>query len=185
MMQMSSMMRGAGLGGGGLGGTGAAVPGAFPAPGVPSSAVGTGTTGPTSPSTTTQPGAAGTGANMGVGAAGMPNPALLQALLGGGGFGGGPGGFGGLGGLGGGMGTFGAPAAAPADTRPPEERFQVQLQVRPTGSVTCRDPSHLAFFLQQLQDMGFTNATQNIRALLATGGNVHAAIEYILGGGGL
>ena len=39
--------------------------------------------------------------------------------------------------------------------------------------------------LQQLQDMGFTNASQNIRALLATGGNVHSAIEYILGGGGL
>jgi len=51
------------------------------------------------------------------------------------------------------------------DARPPEERFQVQLQ--------------------QLQDMGFTNASQNVRALLATGGNVHAAIEYILGGGGL
>jgi len=52
-----------------------------------------------------------------------------------------------------------------ADARPPEERFQVQLQ--------------------QLQDMGFTNASQNVRALLATGGNVHSAIEYILGGGGL
>lgn len=38
--------------------------------------------------------------------------------------------------------------------------------------------------LQQLQDMGFTNAAQNVRALLATAGNVHAAIEYILGGGG-
>lgn len=33
--------------------------------------------------------------------------------------------------------------------------------------------------------MGFTNARQNIRALLATGGNVNHAIEYILGGGGL
>jgi ubiquilin len=83
--------------------------------------------------------------------------------------------------LAGGGGGFGAPAAnpwaspfgagagatpaTPADTRPPEERFQVQLQ--------------------QLQDMGFTNAAQNVRALLATGGNVHAAIEYILSGGGL
>lgn len=38
---------------------------------------------------------------------------------------------------------------------------------------------------QQLQDMGFTNAAQNVRALLATGGNVHSAIEYILSGGGL
>lgn len=36
-------------------------------------------------------------------------------------------GGGGLGGFGG----FGAPpAAVPADTRPPEERFQVQLEVR-------------------------------------------------------
>ncbi|EKM61537.1 uncharacterized protein PHACADRAFT_190707 [Phanerochaete carnosa HHB-10118-sp] len=68
---------------------------------------------------------------------------------------------------GGGMGAFGGgvPPASPVDTRPPEERFQVQLQ--------------------QLQDMGFTNAQQNVRALLATGGNVHSAIEYILGGGGL
>jgi ubiquilin len=30
--------------------------------------------------------------------------------------------------------------------------------------------------------MGFTNASQNVRALLATGGNVEAAIEYILSG---
>jgi hypothetical protein len=33
--------------------------------------------------------------------------------------------------------------------------------------------------------MGFTNGAQNVRALLATAGNVHAAIEYILGGGGV
>ncbi|KAJ7867666.1 hypothetical protein B0H14DRAFT_2730619 [Mycena olivaceomarginata] len=59
----------------------------------------------------------------------------------------------------------GAAPAPPADSRPPEERFQVQLQ--------------------QLQDMGFTNASQNVRALLATGGNVHSAIEYILNGGGI
>ncbi|KAH0825943.1 ubiquitin family-domain-containing protein [Lanmaoa asiatica] len=156
MIQMSSVMRGAGLGPPGPG-----APGAFPTPGVPSGTAGTGATNPTSPSTTTQPGAAGTGANVGAG----PNPALLQALLGGGGFGGGMGGFSGLGALGGGMGPFGATPAAPPNTRPPEERFQVQLQ--------------------QLQDMGFTNAAQNIRALLATGGNVHAAIEYILTGGGL
>jgi len=56
-------------------------------------------------------------------------------------------------------------AAAPADTRPPEERFAQQLE--------------------QLQSMGFTNASQNVRALLATGGNVHSAVEYILNGGGL
>jgi ubiquilin len=60
--------------------------------------------------------------------------------------------------LGGGGGGFGAPAA-PQDTRPPEERFQVQLQ--------------------QLNEMGFWDAAKNIRALLATGGNVNAAIEYL------
>jgi ubiquilin len=65
--------------------------------------------------------------------------------------------------FGGGFGT--EPQSPAADTRSPEERFQTQLQ--------------------QLQEMGFTNASQNVRALLATGGNVQSAIEYILGGGGL
>ncbi|KDQ62985.1 hypothetical protein JAAARDRAFT_28976 [Jaapia argillacea MUCL 33604] len=114
---------------------------------------------------------------MGVGGgAGSPGLGSPGAGAGAGGFGGlggpGAGGFGGLGGWGGwggGYGGAGAGAAASpppaADTRSPEERFQVQLQ--------------------QLQDMGFTNASQNVRALLATGGNVHSAIEYILGGGGL
>ncbi|KIL71150.1 hypothetical protein M378DRAFT_65395 [Amanita muscaria Koide BX008] len=83
------------------------------------------------------------------------DPALMQQLFGSGN--GGMGGLGGLGGLGG--------STAPADARPPEERFEVQLR--------------------QLQEMGFTNAAQNIRALQATGGNVHSAIEYILSGGGL
>jgi len=92
----------------------------------------------------------------------------MLAAMGGAGAGGAGGadpfGLGALGGLGGFGGAAGAPAAA-ADTRSPEERFQVQLQ--------------------QLQDMGFTNATQNVRALLATAGNVHSAIEYILNGGGM
>ncbi|KAI7894348.1 uncharacterized protein EV154DRAFT_599986 [Mucor mucedo] len=56
---------------------------------------------------------------------------------------------------------MGAPAA-PADTRSPEERFQVQLQ--------------------QLNEMGFWDAAKNIRALLATGGNVNAAIEMLFSG---
>lgn len=65
--------------------------------------------------------------------------------------------------LGAGLPAGGAAAAASAE--PPEVRYQVQLE--------------------QLQNMGFTNASQNVRALLATGGNVHAAIDYILNGGGL
>ncbi|KAI0328438.1 hypothetical protein GY45DRAFT_1326297 [Cubamyces sp. BRFM 1775] len=138
-------------------------PGSAPAPGADAS--GTGAAG--APGAGTEAGAApGAGAIPG-----MFDPAVMQqmlAALGGGGAGVGAGAgaanpFGGLGGLGG-LGAFGAPPQ-PADTRPPEERFQVQLQ--------------------QLQDMGFTNASQNIRALLATGGNVHSAIEYILNGGGL
>ncbi|KAH9169100.1 hypothetical protein EDB89DRAFT_1987243 [Lactarius sanguifluus] len=71
-----------------------------------------------------------------------------------------------LGGAGGASGFGPGVGASPLPSGPPpEERFQVQLQ--------------------QLQDMGFTNASQNVRALLATGGNVHSAIEYILNGGGL
>jgi ubiquilin len=48
-------------------------------------------------------------------------------------------------------------AAAPLD--PPEVRFQVQLA--------------------QLSEMGFYDADANIRALLATGGNVQAAIDRL------
>ncbi|RXW15552.1 hypothetical protein EST38_g10301 [Candolleomyces aberdarensis] len=153
MMQMASMLQG----GNGLGGPGmfGAPPPAFPAPGVPGGA--------TSPPSTTNPAptSPGTGAANPAAANPLFNPALMQQLFGGGGFGA-PAANPWAGAFGAGA---GAAPAAPADTRPPEERFQVQLQ--------------------QLQDMGFTNAAQNVRALLATGGNVHAAIEYILSGGGL
>lgn len=47
----------------------------------------------------------------------------------------------------------------PADNRPPEERFQVQLQ--------------------QLNEMGMWDAAKNIRALQATNGDVNAAIEML------
>lgn len=132
---MASMLRGGGGGAGGmLGGMGG---GGFPAPGLPGGAAPTTPasptsatgTGPTSPpinpfnmfgGSTGIPGA-GVGASANTGAAnanpfGM-DPALMQQLLGGG-----------MGGGLGGLGGFGAPAA-PADSRPPEERFQVQLQV--------------------------------------------------------
>lgn len=160
-MQMSAMLRGSGLGGG-VGG-GARGPGLFGAAqqqqanaaGLPSINPSFNPSAwppfPPAPQTNTTPSATGEAQTPG---GGLFNPALLQQLLtaapGGGGL---PG-----------MGGFGAPVPS-ADTRPAEERFQVQLG--------------------QLQDMGFTNASQNIRALLATGGNVHSAIEYILGGGGL
>lgn len=47
-------------------------------------------------------------------------------------------------------------------TQPPEQRFQVQLQ--------------------QLNEMGFWDAAKNVRALLATGGNVNGAIEMLFSG---
>ncbi|EIM83168.1 uncharacterized protein STEHIDRAFT_101265 [Stereum hirsutum FP-91666 SS1] len=192
MLQMSTMLREAGLGPAGMGGMGGGMfgggAGSFPAPGDPnappaSSTPATGTAG----ATPTSPGGAGLGGAGGMfggmdpnalmslltlsgGAPGVAGPgaggagAGFNPFMGTGGGWGAPGGgaFGGAGGFG--AGGAGSPTT-PSDTRPPEERFQVQLQ--------------------QLQDMGFSNAAQNVRALLATGGNVHSAIEYILGGGGL
>jgi len=64
----------------------------------------------------------------------------------------------GMGGMGG-MGGFGAPQ----DSRSPEERYETQLG--------------------QLRELGFTDARMNVRALIATGGVVEAAVEYILTGG--
>lgn len=61
----------------------------------------------------------------------------------------------------GGAGNQGAPAA-PADNRPPEERYESQLR--------------------QLNDMGFFEFDRNIEALRRTGGSVQGAIEYLLGG---
>lgn len=60
------------------------------------------------------------------------------------------------------LGQFGFPRLQPAviSNEPPEVRFQTQLS--------------------QLNDMGFFDADENIRALLGTGGNVNAAIERLL-----
>lgn len=38
--------------------------------------------------------------------------------------------------------------------------------------------------LAQLQEMGFFDTQENIRALVATAGNVHAAVERLLGNPG-
>jgi ubiquilin len=59
----------------------------------------------------------------------------------------------------GGLGGLGMPAAA-APVANPEEAYATQLQ--------------------QLQDMGFFSREENIRALVACGGNVQAAIERLL-----
>ncbi|KAJ3332315.1 hypothetical protein HDU76_000645 [Blyttiomyces sp. JEL0837] len=63
---------------------------------------------------------------------------------------------GGLGGLGG----FPPAAALPPPPANPEEAYQVQLR--------------------QLQDMGFYDAAENLRALVQTRGNVESAVEWLL-----
>jgi ubiquilin len=63
-------------------------------------------------------------------------------------------------GFGGGFGGFGAPAAAPADNRPPEEVYAEQLR--------------------QLNDMGFFDFDRNVQALRRSGGSVQGAIEHLL-----
>ncbi|KAK2739200.1 hypothetical protein FQN57_006643 [Myotisia sp. PD_48] len=59
------------------------------------------------------------------------------------------------------LGTGASAPAAPADTRPPEERYADQLR--------------------QLNDMGFHEFERNIEALRRTGGSVQGAVEYLLG----
>ena len=154
MLRMASAMQG--LGGASPFGSpfGAPQAPAFPAPGTPTTAAGqAGATTTPAPATGSPPvnpfalfnptvgagapGATGTGTEVAAGTnagAAQPfgfNPALMQQMLGmGGPFGGGAG-AGGLGAYGGFGGFGGAEAtpAVPADTRSPEERFQVQLQV--------------------------------------------------------
>lgn len=105
------------------------------------------------------------------------DPARMQQLMGA---------LGSHGGAGPGGGLFGVPSTpALTDTRPPEERFQPQLQVSIPLMLAHTFANDALDHYQQLNDMGFFNASQNIRALQATGGNVNAAVEYILGGGGL
>ncbi|XP_078155562.1 ubiquitin domain-containing protein DSK2b-like isoform X2 [Carex rostrata] len=65
----------------------------------------------------------------------------------------------------GGLGAGGFSAPANQSNVPPEELYATQLT--------------------QLQEMGFIDTQENIRALIATSGNVHAAVERLLGNFGL
>ena len=138
---MASLMRDIGGGGRGANPVGTREAG-FPAPGMPSTCTtattnaATATHGAPAPAAGTVPvnpwasffppaGGAAAAAAGGMGSNTTPplmnpfglNPALLQSMMD-------PGGGGGFGAWG------GAAPAPPADARPPEERFQVQLQVR-------------------------------------------------------
>lgn len=103
------------------------------------------------------PAAAAAGTPAAAGAGAQPNPfAQMAAMMGGQGMGGGMGNFGqGMGGFGQ-QGAFGQPAVQPA--------------------IVYREQ------LAQLNAMGFTNAEQNIRALVNTGGNIEAAVDRLISG---
>lgn len=106
------------------------------------------------------------------------------------------GGMGGMGGLGlGGLGGLNGMGAAPGTNAGPGGLDFSSLfggnagmptsstPQQPQTQVTQEDPSvTYASQLQQLQDMGFSDATRNIAALRATSGNVNAAVERLLSG---
>jgi len=123
MLQFSNMMRQQGLGPETFLGAGG---GGFPAPGNPNASPNTTPT--TSPPSTVPGAPASVGASQSLFDGG--DPAALLRMWGAGGVGAGGLGAGGLGTPGAGFPPlFGSPSP-PADTRSPEERFQVQLQVR-------------------------------------------------------
>ncbi|CAG8521853.1 1679_t:CDS:2 [Paraglomus brasilianum] len=98
----------------------------------------------------------------------------------------------------GGLGTQGAPGANPgfnasANTgttnTPSDSTNAASTNTTNTSNPTAAPNPFLNLFnpaeryqvqLQQLNEMGFWDAQRNIRALLACGGNVNAAIEYLL-----
>lgn len=144
MLRMASALGGPSpFGPGGYGGFGSpygAQQSAFPAPGTPNTNSASSAS-PASPTTaaTPPPSASSTGSppvnpflfGAPPGAAGAYNPALMQQMLAAShAMGQGANAAGGWGGFGaGGYGLGNPPVPVPSDTRPPEERFQVQLQV--------------------------------------------------------
>ncbi|KAI9469991.1 MAG: hypothetical protein EXX96DRAFT_654389 [Benjaminiella poitrasii] len=60
--------------------------------------------------------------------------------------------------------------------------FPAAYQTQPAANTTPTEPPEVRFREQlvQLEEMGFSEKSANIRALLATGGNVQAAVEYLL-----
>merc|ERR1712173_183559 len=69
--------------------------------------------------------------------------------------------MGGMDGLGGNAAGNSARTAPTVDNRPPEEKYATQLS--------------------QLEQMGFSNKQNNIAALVATGGNLNAAVDRLVG----
>merc|ERR1719458_1324768 len=90
-------------------------------------------------------------------------------------------------------GTPAAPAgstlgsAAPAAGQPNQEQFS-QFMTQMMGQMRAGNPEQapeerFASQLDQLASMGFVDRQANIQALIATMGDVNAAVERLLGGG--
>ena len=64
--------------------------------------------------------------------------------------------------------------------------FKRRFYTAPTFIVIFSEPPEQMYATQlsQLQEMGFFDTQENIRALIATQGNVHAAVERLLGNSG-
>ncbi|CCK72112.1 ubiquitin domain-containing protein DSK2 KNAG_0J00290 [Huiozyma naganishii CBS 8797] len=142
-MQFSQMMQGSGAGAGG------ADPNAFPAPGGDDTGAPTNTStnasaaGPAgaNPFSSLFGGAPAPAAQPFQSAPGFDAAAFMQAMS---------------------RNGATAPAAAPQDTRPPEERYEQQLR--------------------QLNDMGFSDFDRNVAALRRAGGSLQGALDALLNG---
>lgn len=79
-----------------------------------------------------------------------------------------------------------SPAAAPAGQPNPDQFAQFMTQMM--GQMRAGNPEQapeerFASQLEQLASMGFVDRQQNVQALIATMGDVNAAVERLLGGG--
>lgn len=203
---MREMMRGGGMGGmGGMGGFGGPQgAGQWPPPGAFGTPAGQGQTGARTGTEAAAGADAGTGTatGAGTGTTGPGQQPPFNPFAGLGGAGGQQGGFdpmafmntpmgqmamqqmmagGGPPGMGGMFGGAGGAAAAPADTRSPEERFEVQLGQLASMGFTVSNRCRSSCPAELTGSISSQDARANIRALQATGGNVQAALEYLLG----
>ncbi|ORX82746.1 hypothetical protein K493DRAFT_411769 [Basidiobolus meristosporus CBS 931.73] len=77
-------------------------------------------------------------------------------------------------------------ASQPNQDEPSQFNFMSQMlyqnQNEPKSPLSTFEPPEMRFRdqLQSLNEMGFNDATANIRALLATGGDLNSAVEYLL-----
>jgi len=83
--------------------------------------------------------------------------------------------------------TTGSTGSAPAAGQPNPDQF-AQFMTQMMGQMRAGNPEQppeerFASQLDQLASMGFVDRQANIQALIATMGDVNAAVERLLGGG--